>query len=103
MCIHGRNRHSSCMMCSGLSIRFFVYFAYVVSDLLNQSQQAGRKRRQAHAGTLGLGQGTDSGKGHVAFHHGVHPISIFIAATNRDVRYRADHRDSYRILPRIPT
>ena len=63
VCIHGRNRHSRCMMCSGLSIRFFVYFAYVVSDPLNQSEKVGRERRQAHAGTLGLGKWTDSGKG----------------------------------------
>ena len=60
MCIHGRNRHSRCMMCSGLSIRFFVY---CVCCPLNQPQQVGRERRQTHADTLGLGQGTDSGKG----------------------------------------
>ena len=28
----------------------------------------------------------------------VHPISIFIATTIRDVRYWADHRDSYWML-----
>lgn len=34
----------------------------------------------------------------------VHPISIFITATNRDgACYRADHRDSSRILYCIPT
>lgn len=31
------------------------------------------------------------------------PISIFITATNRDVRYRANHRDFNWILPCIPT
>lgn len=31
-------------------------------------------------------------------HNGAHPISIFIATTNRDVHYRADHRDSYWML-----